>query len=99
MPSEKMRLAEQKWAKRTPAAKNFWLKQIKSADSLENYVNKVADFTGLSPSAVRAALPTKNWAEFQNRADQYVNVWMKGIRRAAEQGKWSKGYMNAYQSG
>jgi len=93
----KLELAEAKWARNTPAARAFWAEKIRAAESLDAYVKGVADITGLSEAEVRAALPTTNWAHFQSNVDQYLNVWMEGIARAAREHKWSKGYIGAYK--
>lgn len=89
-------LAERKWAQKVRAAREKWLAAVKDASSLEEYVQKIAEFTGLDPATVRASFPARNYAEFQRNAEQYVDIWINAVERAAARGKWKRGYLKAF---
>ena len=92
----KIDIAERKWREKVLGAREKWLAAVKSSSSLEEYVNKIADFTGLDPGTIRASFPARNYAEFQRNADQYVDAFINAVRRAAERGAWKKGYIDAF---
>lgn len=94
----RIEMAEKKWAAKTTAAIKRWAESVKSPESFEAFVKGVASFTGLSESAVRALLPTKNWQEFQNNVDDYIPIFTESIKKAVETKKWSKGYLRAFST-
>jgi len=87
---------EEKWVRKVMGAREKWLAMVKDASSLEAYVQGIAAVTGLDPATVRASFPARNWAEFQRNAEKYVDIWIEKVRRAADQKKWSKGYIRAF---
>lgn len=92
----KIDLAQEKLIRKVKAARDVWLAHVKDARSFEEYVNKIADFTGLSPATVRASAPARNWAEFQRNADKYVDVWISNLVSAIERGRWKENYIRAF---
>ena len=89
---------QEKWARKTMAAKEKWLSMIKKAESFEAFVKGVAQVTGLSESEVASSIPARNFKEFQANAEKYVDIWLENIRRAAAARKWAKNYVEAFRA-
>jgi len=88
--------AMEKWFRKVSNAREKWLKGVTAPETLEAYVRGVADFIGVSPETVRGSLPAKNYADFQSRASQYADKFIKGVRRAYELRKWARNYKRAF---
>lgn len=92
----KIDLAQEKLLRKVRNAKDRWVAAIKDSRSFEEYVNKIASFTGLSPAVVRASAPARNWADFQANAERYVDIWINNLISAIERGKWKNNYIRAF---
>jgi len=95
----RIEFAEEKWFRKASAGAPKWVKNVATPEALEAYVRGVADFLGVSPETIRASLPAKNYASFQSIASQLAEAFSRGIRRAYELRKWSKGYRRAFLPG
>jgi len=89
---------EEKWKKKTLAAKDKWVTMVKEATSLDAFIKGVVAVTGLDEKTVKESLPTANWAEFQKNADKYVDAFVGKVKAAAEEKKWSKKYVSAFKT-
>jgi len=89
---------EEKWFRKVTAAREKWLRAIKSAESFEAFVRGVAAVTGLSESEVASSIPARNWKEFQANAEKYVDLFIKNIERAHAMRKWARNYVEAFRA-
>ena len=88
---------EEKWYRNAIArVKKFWVDAVKSSDSLEAFINKIARVAGVSPETVRSSIAAKNWADFQAHAEEYLDDVIAGIEEAYRQKKWSKHWIRAF---
>ena len=96
--SAKLELAKRKMINKLRNAKDKWVAAVKDARTLDEYVRKIAQVTGLPESVVRASTPVKNFAEFQRSAEQYVDIWLNNVIRAIESGKWEANFIRAFKT-
>ncbi len=89
-------IAQEKWFKKTTAARSKWLEMVKKSESLDAFVKGVASFLGISEAEVRASIPVANWAEFQRNADKYVDKLISNVRKSYELKKWANNYKMAF---
>jgi len=94
----KLDLAQEKLIRKVRAARQKWVNMVKSARSLDEYVRKISQVTGLPEGTVRASLPAKNYAEFQRNADKYVDLLISNVEAAIRAGKWKEKYIEAFKS-
>jgi len=88
--------AEAKWARKSKAAADKWATNVASADALEAYIKRVAEFTEESEKTVSASIAVSEYKEFQKKASNYKDKWVSRIEDAAKAKKWSSRYKEAF---
>lgn len=96
--SNPLQLAAEKWKRKTLGRKALWVKMIRQSESKTAFISGVADFLGLSEATVRSSMPAKAYAEFQANAERYAEKFARNVRKAAEQGKWSRKLKAAFST-
>ena len=89
---------QEKWARKTMAAIDKWVKMVSSADTFQSYVSGIAAVTGLSDSEVAASLPARNYREFQANASRFAAKYEEKVKKAAAMRKWAKNYIEAFRA-
>jgi len=88
---------QEKWYRKAIAGfKENWVPMVKKSESLDAFVRGISAVTGIPEGTVRAALPTKNWAEFQANAEKYLPIALSKIEAAYRAGKWKVKYRRAF---
>jgi len=88
---------EEKWIRKTNAGfRENWVRMVKKAESFDLFVKGISAVTGIPEATVRASLPAKNWKDFQENAEDYLDIAIAKIDAAYRAKKWSKRYGAAF---
>lgn len=83
-------IAKAKWQKNLARNVDKWAAMIQKSATFDEYVNNMANFLGISESAVRSSAPAQAYKDFQGNAGQLKSL----LRSAATPEKAEKWLSN-----
>lgn len=88
--------AEKEWLTHTLEAKSNWIKQIKKAESFEEFAEGIAEITGMPKEVVLKSRPVKKWEKFAEHPRKYIDEFIEGLKESIKTHEWIKGYREAF---